>query len=150
MKIILTLLAGAMLLLIVNGCSTFTSSSSGYLAYITIYNQPDSAILQATTNVFASHGFTGGKTGSDQCTFQRPGTLADNLAYGNPMFDEKVNLQVTVQLDHVERHATVVGCNAALVQGGADPFFADDHPVHRLGKSRYEKMLKEIQAKLGQ
>ena len=150
MKIILTVVAGIMLLLLVNGCSSFTTDSPSYLTYVTIYNQPDAAIMQATTNVFASHGFSGGKIDSGQCVFQRPGTRADNLIYGNAMFDEKVILQVTVQFDHIDSHATVVGCNAALVQEAGDPFFADNHPIHRLGKSPYKRMLQEIQAKLSQ
>ena len=150
MKIILTVVAGTMLLLLINGCSSFTTDSPSYLTYVTIYNQPDAAILEATTNVFARHGFSGGKMAPGQCVFSRPGTRADNLAYGNPMFDEKVILQVTVQLDHIDPHATVVGCNAALVQEAGDPFFADNHPIHRLGKSPYKRMLQEIQAKLSQ
>ena len=150
LKTILTVLAGAMLLLVINGCVSFTNEPSGYLTYVTINNQTDSAIMQATTNVFISHGFSGGKAGTDQCLFHRPGTRTDNLAYGNAMFDEKVILQVTVQLDHIDSHTTVVGCNAALVQEAGDPFFADNHPIHRLGKSPYKRMLQEIQAKLSQ
>jgi hypothetical protein len=150
MKLILPLLAGAILLLVITGCSTFTNDPSGFLTSVTITNEPDAAILSATTNVFLSHGFTGGPTGSGQCMFRRPGTTADNLAYGNAMFDEKVTLQVVVQLDRPDAQTTVVGCNAALVQEANDPFFADNHPVHRLGKGPYEDLLKEIKAQLGQ
>ena len=118
MKITLTCLAGVLLLLLLNGCAAFTSDPSGYLTSVTIYHQSDAAILGAATNVFSSHGFAGGKTDPGQAVFHRPGTLADNLAYGNALFGEKVILQVTLQLDHIDSHATVVGCNAALVQEG--------------------------------
>jgi len=150
MKTVLILLAGGLLLLLGNGCLSIGSDPSRNLASVTITNQPDQAIVQATTNVFARHGFTAGAAGSDQLIFRRPGTLADNLAYGNALFDEKVSLQVVVKLSHVDTHATRLGCSAELVQEANDSFLEDTHPIHLLRKAPYEALLREIKRQLGQ
>ena len=150
MKLMFAGLAGVMLLLLGSGCQSFTKLPSGNLAEVTINNQPDTAIMQATTNVFVSHGFSVANLAADQCTFRRPGTRADNIAYGNSLFDEKVTLQVVVQIDRIDAQSAVLGCKAALVQEANDPFFSDSHPVGRFSRSPYEELLKDVQMQLGQ
>ena len=150
MKINLIAVFGALVILLVTGCQTFSGKSSDTLTSVTITNQSVSAVTQATAAVFAGHGFTGGQSGSGQYTYHRPGTRSENFAYGNAMFDETVTVQVQVNINRLDDHTVYVGCNAWLIDAANDPVAEDSHQVRPMGKWPYEKILKEIKKQFGQ
>ena len=137
-------------MLLFTGCQSFTNIPNSSLTSVTITNQPMPAIVQATTAVFTSHGFTGGQTGSDEFTFQRAGSRMNDLAYGNAMFNETVTVRVVVKIRKLDAHTTFLGCNAWLIEAADDPVFEDSHKVRKLRKWPYEQLLQDIQAQLGQ
>ena len=144
-----TVLAGALGLCVI-GCESFSNVPSGKLVSITITNQPMANVVQATTAVFATHGFSGGQTGANQFTFTCPGSRSDNLAYGSYMFDEVVTVKVMVITKQLTTNSIYVGCNAWLIESANDPVFQDDHKVRMLRKWPYEQLLKDIQTQVGQ
>jgi hypothetical protein len=134
-----------------SGCQTFSNNPEpGALTSVTITNQPVPAIAQATSIVFANHGFTGGQTGPNEFTYQRPGSPADNIAYASYAMNEAVTVRVVVNILPTSDTSTVVACKAWLVEAAGDPVLEDSHPVHDLGKRPYEDLLKEIKSQLGE
>jgi len=145
------LIVGALSAVLFSGCQTFSDNPApGALTSVTITNQPIPAIAQATATVFANHGFTGGQTGPNQFTFQRPGSRADNLAYASYAMNEMVTVRVVVNILPVSNTSTVVACKAWLVEAAGDPVLEDSHPVRPLGKGPYEDLLKDIKSQLGE
>ena len=118
------------------------------LTSITVNDQTRSQIFTVTRQVFLAHGFTETVKKNDQLTFERPGTTADNLAYGSLLFDQKVNIRAVVTTTSVNPNQTLVGCNAWLCQAGGDAFLNDEHKVGPLRKGPYEELMKEIQMQL--
>lgn len=150
MKTKLLALAGILAVTLFSGCQSFTSTPSGTLTSVTITNQTVSAVMQATSAVFANHGFEGGQTGPGQFTFHRPGTRSNNLAYGNAMFDEVVTLRVVVLVQRLDPQKIFVGSNAWLIEAADDPVFEDSHQVRKLRKWPYEQLLDDIKTQFGQ
>jgi hypothetical protein len=132
------------------GCQSLNSSSDDNLCSVTITNKSTADVTSAIRSVFTNHGFTGGQTGPDQFTYERPGSEADNLAYGNYFFGEKVTVRVVVTLTQTDASMIQVACNAALVEAEGDMTAQDTYKVHQLGKRPYEDLLKDIQTQLGE
>ena len=150
MKLKLPALISLLAVLLVAGCQSFKDTPTGYLTSVTITNQPMAAIEKATTTVFITHGFTGGSTGPDEFTFERPGTRWNDLAYGNAMFNETVTVRVVVKIRSLDAQRTFVGCNAWLVDAPNNPVFEDSHAVRKFREWPYEQLLDEIQKQLGE
>ena len=134
----------------VTGCqSSFDAGpAKTALTSITVNNQTTAQILKVTRSVFTAHGFTETVTQKSQLTFERPGTTADNIAYGSYVFNEKVNIRAVVTLTPANNGQTLVGCDAWLLKVGSDAFFDDAHKVGGMRKGPYEELMKEIQMQL--
>jgi hypothetical protein len=149
-KSLMTIALAGALGLCVTGCQSFNGLPPGNLAAIIITNQPMTNVVQATTAVFAAHGFSGGQTGAGQFTYTRLGSRTDNLAYGSFMFDELVTIKVVVVTRQLTPNSILVGCNAWLVEAENDPVFQDNHKVRMLRKWPYEQLLNDIKTQLGE
>ena len=142
--------AASLLVLLLAGCRSFNSPPTNNLASVTINNRTMPQIATAIQTVFATHYFQGGKTGPYEFTYERPGNRMNNLAYGSYFFDEKVTVRVVVKVRPVYGTQYLMSCNAALVEDEGDPVFQDSHRVRMLRKWPYERLLKDIQAQLGE
>ena len=139
----------AALWLCATGCQSFKDSSPGYLASVTIANHSTAEITNAMTTVFIVNGFNGGKTGTNEFTYRRPGSTADQIAYGSYLFKEPVSVKVQVTLQQLTTNWVRLGCNAWRVKAEGDPTFAESYKIGTMGKGPYEEMLKDIQTRLG-
>jgi hypothetical protein len=134
----------------VAGCQMFNPTEPGYLTSITLTNKPMTDVTHAVAAVFGAHGFTGGPTGAGEFTYRRPGSTADQIAYGSLMFDEKVSVKVQLTVQPTATNTIHLGCNAWLVKAEDNPTFAESYRVKSRGKLPYEQLLKDIQTRLGQ
>ena len=132
------------------GCQSFNDSTPGYLTSVTITNKPMTDVTNAVAAVFAVRGYTGGRTGSGEYTYRRPGSPADQIAYGSLMFKETVSVKVQVTVQTITTNSILLGCNAWLVKAEDNPTFAESYAIKSMGKSPYEQLLKDIQTRLGQ
>jgi hypothetical protein len=137
-------------LLLVTGCQSFNRPPQNSLSSMTITDRTLPQIAGAVQEVFATHYFTGGPTDPYHYVFQRPGTRANDIAYGSLMFDEKVTVRVEVAIQPVEGQGTLVSCNAWLVEDAGDPVFQDPHQVRLLRKWPYEELMRDIRKQLGE
>jgi hypothetical protein len=129
------------------GCQSFKGSAPGFLASITITNHSMTEITNAMATVFVVNGFNGGKTGTNEFTYRRPGSTADQIAYGSYMFQETVSVKMEVTLQPITTNWIRLGCNAWRVKSESDMTFSESYKV--MGKGPYEEMLKDIQTRLG-
>ena len=132
------------------GCQSFNGSSSDNLTSVIISGKPAADVTSAIQTVFTNHGFTGGQTGAGQFTYERPGSEADNLAYGNYMFHQQVTVRVVVTLDQTDASSMLLACNAWLVVAEGDMTAQDTHKVGQLEKHPYEQLLQEVKTRLGE
>jgi hypothetical protein len=146
----LTLALPAALVIVTTGCQSFDEPATSNLASVTITNRPMADVQAAVTNVFVARQFTGGQSGTNQFTYRRPGSRADNIAYGSYMFDRSVTVKVVVTTQQQAAGEIVVGCNAWLVESENDPVFQENHPVRRFGRGPYEQLLKDIKTQVGE
>jgi hypothetical protein len=138
----------AVLGLLFAGCQSFSSNPGGSLASVTIANRTMPQIATATEAVFASKSFTGGPTGPNQFSFERPGSRMNDLAYGSLVFKEKVTVRVVVTMQPLYDNQILLSCKAWLVEDDGDPVFQDKHRVRPLQKWPYQELLRDIQDKL--
>jgi hypothetical protein len=136
-------------IVLATGCQSFNSPPSNNLASVTITNHSMPQIASAIQTVFETHYFTGGQTGPNTFTYQRPGSRMNNLAYGSYFFDEKVTVRVVVNVQPVYGGRFLLSCNASLIEDEGDPVFQDTHHVRMLRKWPYEQLLNDIKAQLG-
>jgi hypothetical protein len=148
-KVAIMVLAPACLLAAA-GCQSFNRPPTNNLSSITITDRTLPQIAGAIQEVFATHYFTGGPTDPYHFTFQRPGTRANNLAYGSVMFDESVTVRVDVAIQPGEGAGMLVTCNAWLVEDEGDPVFEDPHKVRLLRKWPYAELMRDIRKQLGE
>jgi hypothetical protein len=132
------------------GCQLFNDLKPDYLTSVTITNKPMADVTNTMATVFAAHGFTGGRTGFGEFTYRRPGSQADQIAYGSYMFNETVSVKVQVTVQPMTTNSILLGCNAWLVKAENNPTFAESYKVKSTGKSPYEQLLKDIQTQLGE
>ncbi len=132
------------------GCQSFKNPPDNNLASVTITNRTMAQVSGAVQTVFETHYFTGGPAGPGRFVYERPGSRMNNLAYGSFMFNEKVTVRVTVNVQPVYGGQFILSCDAALVEDAQDPVFKDSHHVRSLQKWPYEELLKDIKTQLGE
>lgn len=140
-------LALALLLLGGAGCQTspFATNTGQALASITIANRPLPAVALATDTVFLSHGFTGGRTGANEFTFNHAGSRTVQLAQGGWLekADERVVLKLTPYGDTV-----TITCHAQWVENAGEPGVAPHQNTRSYNAQPYQDLLDEINANL--
>jgi hypothetical protein len=144
---LIRLLPLAWLALCVAGCQSFKPPAASSLASISVTGRSLTDIWQATTNVFADHGFTTASTAPYRYVFEHPGSRMNNLAYASYTLNEMVTVRVEIDLQPRDT-TTVISCNAWLVEDANDPPFEDEHRVRKLRKWPYEQLLKDIREQL--
>jgi hypothetical protein len=144
----LAVLAG--LWLCATGCQSFKNSEPDYLTWVTITNRPMMDVTNATVTVFTTHGFTGGPISPGQFIFRRPGSAADQIAYGSYVVQQAVTVRTQVTVQQTTPDSILVGCNSWLVKSENNPTFEESYPVRAMRNGPYEDLLREIQKQLGQ
>ncbi|MFO1477501.1 MAG: hypothetical protein U1F98_12710 [Verrucomicrobiota bacterium] len=148
MKFLPILFLGAALALAATGCQTFSDKVPNTLASVTVKNQSNAAIAEATTQVFQNHGFHCTVPGSTQMTFERPGTRKNYAQYGSLVFNETIIIRVTVYIKKLGGDSTELACKAWIVEDPNDPVFEDDHRVRELNRWPYEDLLEDVRKAL--
>jgi hypothetical protein len=129
------------------GCQSSSGPGQGSLATVTIADRSLPQIAEATRAVFVLHGYSGGRSGPLQMTFQKPGSRMDTLAYGD-LLNKNVTVRAVVAFQELEPGNTLVTCDAEYLENPGDAIFQDTHKVRRLGKGPYQEMLEEIAKRL--
>jgi hypothetical protein len=133
----------------VTGCQTFSKGpADDSTASVKVFNRTTDQILGATRRVFIAHGFNETTAAGNQITFERPGTTADNLAFGNDLFDQTVNLRAVVTVTPVDSNYTLVACQAWQVQTGGGGVLDDTHQVRGLRTAPYQDLMDKVQEQL--
>jgi hypothetical protein len=149
-KFLFSMFAALLAATLFTGCAFSNNREPTALASVTINNKSVPAIANAMATVFNNHGFTGGKTGPTQYTYNHAGSRANNFAYGSYEFDETVTVQVVVNILPLNATSTQVACQAWLIEDAGDPVFSDSHQVRLIRRWPYEELLKDIKSQLGE
>ncbi|HUL51438.1 MAG TPA: hypothetical protein VLU94_02515 [Candidatus Nitrosotalea sp.] len=136
---------GLLLLLTVAGCSSLSKDASNTVASITITNHSYLEIASATETVFARHEFKGGRSGSSQLTFEKPGSTLDAVVRGD-WLDRKVIERAVITIRQQRENRMLVDCDARLVAAAGDSVFEESYRIWGTDKKHYQEMLNEIQA----
>ena len=137
----------ALLSLVCSGCAIFGGYSSGPLASVTISNQSQEKVEDATTAVFALDGYQAVKTDPGQIIFQRPASTEDNVAYGSLFFKRTVTERVIVSI-RPRGGSIIVSCTASLVENPGDWVGEDSHKIGKNRREPYERLLNSVRERL--
>jgi hypothetical protein len=138
----------AILIFCSSGCAIFGGYSSGPLASVTVWNQPQEKVEDATTAAFVMDGYQTVRADPGQITFQRPASTEDNVAYGSLFFKRSVTERVIVSIRPRGDGSTVVSCTASLVENPGDWLGEDSHKIAKNRREPYERLLNTVRARL--
>jgi hypothetical protein len=132
------------------GCQSFSTSPASSLTSVTITNRPMADVQAAVARVFAAHLFDNVLSQENQFTFTRPGTSADQMAYGSRTFHRPLTVKVVVTTQSQGADTIIVGCKAWVIESENDPTFREIHTVRSFDKQPYEDLLQEVKTQLGE
>jgi hypothetical protein len=146
-------LAGLALLLAVGlggglgaGCSSVGKPASPVLGSVEIRGVPIERIRDVTSEVFHDHGYKVAASGWTTLTFEREGSLMNDIAYGNWM-GSRIRVRVKATLTELSGGGCKIECSAHLVRNEGEPV-EDEVKVNRLHGHKYQKMLHEVAKRL--
>jgi hypothetical protein len=135
----------------VSGVSCRTTGGPGAddLASIIVTNKSVDVIRRAVTAVFLQGNYQMGFSAPRELVFERQGSTMSTWVYGGwPGADTPLWERVRVTFMPLGEDTTVVGCNAYRVNNWGDGFFEEEKKVSKLGRSRYQKLLKKVEDRL--
>jgi len=128
------------------GCSTVGKPISPLLGSVEIRGVPIERIRDVTAEVFHDHGYKVAALGWTTLTFEKEGSLMNDLAYGNWM-GSRVRVRVKASLLEVPGGRCKIECSASLVRNVGEPV-EDEVKVNQLHGHKYQKMLREVAKRL--
>ena len=128
------------------GCTSVGKPISPVLGRVEIRGAPIERIRDVTTEVFHDHGYRVLASGWTTLTFEREGSLMNDIAYGNWM-GSRIRVRVKVTLDELSGGGCKVECSAHLVRNEGEPV-EDEVKVSKLHGHKYQKMLHEVAKRL--
>jgi hypothetical protein len=128
------------------GCRSVQHLGSNRNAAVIITNHTAEVIEAATKKVFESHAFEPGTAEADELVYQRPGSFAKSIWYGD-LYGGGVWVRVKIYQKELEEGRTLLDADVYMVQGHEDPFFQKSRRVGGYS-SECQKLLNEVAAKL--
>jgi hypothetical protein len=127
------------------GCSSPHGTESSRLAAVSIAGKTPAQIAFVTRDVFEANGFKGKLTDPNHFVFERPGTSADTMLYGDWSLSP-VWIRAKVYLQQIDSSKTLLECDAYRIADHGDPRFEEEHKLTRM-RTSFQKMLDEIRTR---
>ena len=135
----LALLAAAL----ATGCRSPNAPASNRMASVMVTNRSAEQIEAAIRAVFEKHGYEAGKSEEDELVFEKKGSVMNGVVYSD-WYSGGVWERIKVFQRELSPTATVVECDAYMVQEREDPLFAKEHKEYWTRKGRCRKLLNEV------
>jgi hypothetical protein len=132
--------------LAVVGCSTVGKPVLPVLGSIDIPGVPMTRVSDVTAEVFHDHGYKVGTLGWGPLTFERDGSVMNNVAYGNWM-GPRIRERVKVTLTELSGGGCRIECSATLVRNEGEPV-EDEVTIHKWNGPKYQNLLREVAKRL--
>ena len=134
-----------LVLLFLAGCQTPPPAGQDSLAWVEIDGRKGAEIRQATVEVFKENGYRLKSNSVLAATFEKPGSAANNLAYGG--WDSGVTIRVIVHVSVQNNGTYLLHCEAFRVLDIGDRSVEDARPIH-FRRGPYQELLNRVKAKL--
>jgi hypothetical protein len=128
-----------------------SAPGSSSFASVTIDTYSEAQIAEATARVFASNGYRGGRTRSNQLVFEKEasrGTSMSREGIAAASYGAQTINRVRVEIVPVADGQHRLQCKAFMVTGGSDPFFQDEVPLAHVRRGPYQSMLNDVAKQL--
>jgi len=136
--------------LVLTGCKSTPRTPSNRLASVVITNRSPDEIEAATRIIFEKHAYELlRRRDGDPLVFEKQGTFMNGLFYGD-WYSGGVWERVRVYHIDMEPGATLLDCDAYMVQEHDDPFFQSERKPYKSRRHVYQKILEEVARELGQ
>jgi hypothetical protein len=129
---------------VVSGCRSANKPASGSFASVDIPRGTAIQIAEAMSEVFESKGWRSpSKTGPDRLTYEREGSVKNNMAYGNWLSGGNVWMRVRASIVSLQETSYRLQCNLYAVRDrGATT--EEEIKVSSVYSGTYQKMLEEV------
>lgn len=130
------------------GCKSGTDPASVSFASVSIQHSTTDQVKQATLAVFAENGYEVALSKGEQIVFEKQGSAMNQVAYGGWIAGQDVWVRVPVTIVPLAPGSHRVECRAYMVRNKGDTFFEEEVKLSRVRKKPYQKMLKDVAARL--
>jgi len=131
---------------LIAGCKSPPSGAEGSQAWVYLTNLSPGEITSATKDVFVREGYKVAKERPMEITFERPGSVWDDLEQGG--WDVGVTVRVQAILTPRGDDVYLLHCRASLVRNPGDPVFEDPHSLTRLRRRPFQTLLDQVKTHL--
>jgi hypothetical protein len=129
---------------VLTGCKSPPKTPSNRLASVVIKNRTPDEIEAATRTIFEKYGYElSTRREGGAMMFERQGTFMNGLFYGD-WYSGGVWERVKVYHIDMEPGATLLDCDAYMVQEHDDPFFQSERKPYKSRRHVYQKILEEV------
>jgi hypothetical protein len=141
--------ASLVLVLALAGCSSDGPKvpRSHSMASVALQGPTTAQIRQTALDVFKENLFQASYAGPENLVFEKPGSRMNDMAYGG-WFDEPVWVRVKLVITRYGVESHLVACDAFIVRDRGSSVFEEEQRFYKISKGPYQKMLKEIKARL--
>jgi len=137
------LLAGG--LLFNGGCAT--TGEFGDRTAVVVYNQKPEKIIDVSTQVFVSQGFSTISSSEEEAVYERKGTTMQNMAYGSWM-EGGIWEKATLKVEPYGQGSSLLEAKIVRVSNKNDDFFAESKPMSKRARKPFQELLNKIASQL--
>jgi hypothetical protein len=135
--------------LILTGCkSSSGGGGAASFASVVIPNANEALIRQTTVSVFKADGYEFFDVPGGGMLFEKPGSLANDIAYGGWIEDRGARVRVKAEIILLPEGSHRLQCQVYMVQHAGDTFFQEEHKLSRLSAGPYRKLLNAVATRL--
>jgi len=128
------------------GCSSSGKKEPTPFASVQIHDQAVDRVCEVTAEVFHDHGYKVTRNGAGNFFFEKKGSLANDLAYGNWM-GERIWVRVKATVDEMSTGNCQIRCEAFLLRNHGEPL-EEEIRITKLHSSQYQEILDEVALRL--
>jgi len=136
---------------LLSGCSSLDKPASASFASVTIYNQTNEKIQQATVSVFENNGYQTVRMPDGVVVFEKEATKGEQIAYaGFAGAEEGVPTIVRMRMNIEPQgpHASLLSCKAYAITNPGDFVNQQIFPIFDFKSKPYQQLLDNVRDNL--